>query len=330
MALRIEESFHSGCPKHPSTRERIEAHLGRVREARPGEQAIELHFDVVRRGATSDGTLTLSLAGVSVERKASSKSCADVVAALSMMAAIAIGEETERLSSEPENAPVPADSEATKPSTEQGAETALAGPVESPVPLDFNPPSPAVVTATREQRPGRQNARQVALSFGTSVEVDGNRGALVMPQWFGQVTFPLPLDPTLRIGLARTMGAGADSPLGEATLRWTVLAIAGCANVMRTERLQLGPCLNGELGRLEATRVDPLPANKLFYFWPSLGASGRLAWKVTPALSLDLTIGVRAPLIARELYFNPDREAVVYRTPAIVPFVGAGVVVRAL
>lgn len=324
VALRIEESFHSGCPKSPSTRERIEAHLGQVREAAPGEQAIELRFDVVRRGALSDGTLTLSFAGVSVERKASSKSCADVVAALSMMAAIAIGEETERRAGD-STVKEPETAEPTTPSNNEP----VIGPATTP-PMHTPPPSARETRRTREHRPPRRDLHHVRLSFGTGVEVQGNRGAVVMPSWFGQVTLPVPLDPSLRVGLGRTFGEDASSPRGDATIRWTVLTLAACGTLLRTERLQFGACVTGELGRLEAIRVDPLPANKLFYFWPTAGASGKLTWDVTREFSVDLAMGLRVPLIERELYFNSDRSTAVYQTPAIVPFVGLGAAVRLL
>lgn len=316
LAVRITESFHDGCPKRPSMRERIEAHLGRLREAGPDELAVDLAFDIKRQGAMSHGTLTLSLSGASVERNASAKSCADVVAALSMMAAIALSSDAS------EERIAPPATEPTPPSPGQEA-TAPATP-EAALPFSVRSGH-----ATARQRPS-QYGNHVTLSFGTGIEVDANRGAVLAPSWFAQLTLPTSLTPTLRIGLARTLGERAASAGGEATIRWTELTLMGCVDLLRTEQLRFGPCVNSELGSLEATKVDPLPARKLAYFWPSLGASGRLTWRVVPGFSVDLMVGARAPLIARELFFEPDRESAVYRTPALVPFIGIGFVARVL
>ncbi|OJY18207.1 MAG: hypothetical protein BGO98_31060 [Myxococcales bacterium 68-20] len=316
--VRISESLHQGCPKQPSMRERIKAHLGTIRDARPDELAIEVAFRIERRNALSHGTVTLSLGGVSTERKASSKSCADVVAALSMMAAIAIGEEAERLSSElPEEPPTAVDEPSPLPASSRAAPSSDAHPVQvQPMPSAARPQAKA----------GHVDRLRGAL--GTGIELNGNRELVLMPTGFAQLTFPARFDPVVRVGLARSFRGRASSSRGEVAIRWSVIKLAGCADVLRAEAFRLGSCLVGELGLLEAAKVDPLPAREFSYFWLSLGASAKAAWRLLPGFYIETMVGARVPVTQRELYFNPYTEPLAYKSPLVVPFAAVSLVAQ--
>lgn len=282
---------------------RLETHLGpgRLDRAEADEPAMGLDFRIDRRDGVSHGTLTLVVGGASVERAASSRSCADVVAALSMMAAIAIGEE---------------------------AALAPAAPPEEPRPI----PRPA---ATRNAKPTKEKrasapaprADAVKTSAGAGVEINGNRGAVPMAKWFAQVHFPgAPFQPTVVLGLARSATERIRSPRGAIAVRWSEISVDGCVDLVRAGALGGGPCINVDAGALEATVIAPLPARAFSYLWLSAGASAKIAWRVLPALSVELAAGARVPLVRSELFFEPDTDAVVYRAPVIVPFTAAGFV----
>ena len=312
VAVRISESLHDGCPTTPGMRERLEAHLGHIREAGADEPAIDLAVRVERRDAVSDGTIVLSFAGVSVHRNASSTSCEDVVAALSMMAAIAIGEEAERLSSHPSEEPsVAATTEPPAPASAPGARRPARRVAPPPV-------SPRTV-------PPR---KRVAAGLGAGVELNGNRNAVLMGTWFTQLAFAAPLDPTLRVGVARSMREAISSSRGVVAIRWSELTLAGCADLLREQELRVGPCFNAELGHLEASVVVPRPVVEASYLWLSLGGSARIAWRPLPLFSVEMMVGARAPVLRKELFFEPYAEPVAYRAPAISPFMGLGFVAQ--
>lgn len=308
VAVRISESLHEGCPTTPGMAARLEGHLAHIREARPDEPAIDLAVRVERRGALSHGTLVLSFSGVSVHRDASSTSCEDVVGALSMMAAIAIGEEAERLASH--------------------------GPEEPEVVGSAEPPAPARADETSARtvpRPRRRAApppvvprKRVSASLGAGFEVNGNRNAVLMGTWFAQLALAAPLDPTFRVGVARSMREPIASSRGVVAIRWSELTAAGCVDLLRERQLRVGPCFNAEVGLLEATVVVPRPAVDASYLWLSLGGAGRIAWRPLPALSVEMLLGARAPVLRKELFFEPYAEPVAYRAPALSPFIGLG------
>ena len=307
--VRISEAYHEGCPKTPDMLARLEAHLGanRVEAAGADGHAMDLDIRIERRSGVSHGTLTLIVGGVSVERTASSRACGDVVAALAMMAAIAIGEETAA------PAPAPTDPEPSSPVVRPSSKR----PQKERRPERAKPDKPRA-------SPRRDS---IAPAIGAGIEVNGNRGAVAMPKWFAQVGFPrLPFEPTLVVGLARSARERISSSRGAIAVRWSEIMLAGCADVVRTGALHFGPCVNVEAGALEASVIAPLPVREFSYLWLSAGASAKIAWRVLPALSVEMTGGARASLVRSELFFEQDTSTVVYRAPPIVPFVASGFV----
>lgn len=290
---------------------RLEAHLGadRVERARPGRPATELDIRIERRSEVSHGTLTLVVGGASVARTASSRSCGDVVAALAMMAAIAIGEE--------EAALVPAPDPPERPSS--AVAPAAKVPERPRTPKRRKPEKPPSHAPPRPDR--------IAPAVGAGVEINGNRGAVAMAKWIAQIGFPrLALKPSLVLALARSTREQMSSSRGAIAVRWSEISLAGCADVVRTGALHFGPCVNVNAGSLEATVIAPLPARDFSYLWLSAGASVKISWRLLTALSVEMTGGARAPLVRNELFFEPDKSMVVYRAPLIVPFVATGFV----
>lgn len=321
VAVRVSESSHAGCPKKPGLRERLEAHLGHIRTPAEGEPAIDVAISIKRQESLSVGTLTLSAAGASVQREASSTSCEDVIAALTVMAAISIGEQAERLSHEPSEQ-VSAPPSGEPPSPSRPSDTRPPRP----------PPSPASVGTTQLPAPrpppsdGARPSKRVAVSLGSGVEVNGNRGAVLLGTWFAEVSFPVPFDPTVRLGLARSTREVASIPRGAIAIRWVELTWATCADLYRDQRFRVGPCLNGELGRLEASVVRPLPARDIPSDWISVGGSARMSWRLLPSFSIEMMVGARAPLLRRELFFEPFRQPLAYQAPSVAPFAEIGLV----
>jgi hypothetical protein len=315
VAVRISESLHEGCPTTPGMRERLESHLGHLRQAGPGEPAIDLAVGVERRAGVSRGTLTLSFAGVSVHRNASSTSCEDVIGALSMMAAIAIGEEAERFTSDVTEQP------SVEVTTELPASAST-----SPSSAKAAPPRVQGVSPRPGVPPRGAHGKRLAAAVGAGFEINGNRGAVLVATWFAQLTLPAPFDPALRVGVARSSREAVSSPRGVVAIRWSELTLAGCADLLRERGFRVGPCLNVELGRLEASVVVPRPTLDVSYLWLSLGASAKVAWRPLPRFSVEMMVGVRSPVMRKELFFEPYGDPVAYRAPAISPFMGIGFV----
>ncbi len=293
IAVRISEDLHEGCPSEPSILSRLQAQLESIHEAREGEAAVDLSVHVVRRDGASFGTLVLVVGGATEERAAWSSSCAEVVSALSVMAAIAIGEETVQVT------PVPAHA-AAAPARPHAADALQA---------------PAPVSSLR--------AGHVDVGVGTGLEVNGSNGGMFAANWFASFTLPARFLPTLRIALARSLRERTSSPSGTIAVQWNEARLAVCGDAVLATRLRIGPCVNFELGKLDTIVVAPLPARSSSYLWLTSGAGAKLAWTPVTPLSFELSMGVRVPLQHGNLYFEPG--TVVYAVPSIVPFAGAGV-----
>ncbi|AKU95644.1 hypothetical protein AKJ09_02308 [Labilithrix luteola] len=292
--------------------ERLALHHARVRPALPDEAAVDLVFRIEKHGAVSDGTVVLSAGGVSVDRSASSISCADVITALTMMAAIALEEE---IALEHEVEPPAAEGEEAPraPATGQALTTAKAA-------------RPPAVRTPRVAAVRRARSERLSAAMGAGFEVNGNRGALPLATWFAQLAFPARFEPMLRLGIARSLRERIVSPLGHVSVRWTELTMSNCVDLLRHDVLRIGPCVNVELGRLEASVVAPLPVVSFSYLWLTLGASARATWRLSPSFSIEMMVGARAPVTRTDLYFEPYEDPVAYRAPRVSPFAAVGFV----
>ncbi|MDF2697660.1 MAG: hypothetical protein K0S65_6043, partial [Labilithrix sp.] len=141
------------------------------------------------------------------------------------------------------------------------------------------------------------------------------------------LAFPrAPFEPAVAIGLARSTRERVSSPRGAFALRWSEITAAACADVVRTGTLRVGPCVNVEVGTLDASVIAPLPARDYSYLWLSAGASAKIAWRILPPLSVEMNGGARTPLVRSALFFEPDRDSVIYRAAVVVPFATVGLV----
>ncbi|OJY15112.1 MAG: hypothetical protein BGO98_21910 [Myxococcales bacterium 68-20] len=291
VGVRLSETLHAECPTEPPLFERLKAQLPHAYRASPDEPAFDLGVRIELRDGLSHGTLTLLVGDFSEEREASSSSCGDVLAALTMMAAIIIGEEEAHL-----QAPEP------------------------PKPLRPN-------RAPRKKLPSgpARRGERVSWALGAGGESDGTRGRLMLARWFVQVGFPGALEPALRLGLARSTRTELTSPNGVVSTRWSEVTFASCATMHRRGALRVAPCIELAVGTLQASVNAPPPVRSFSYPWLSAGASATLAWRVVGPLSVEGSVGVRVPFIRDELFFEPDM--VVHRVPLFIPFGAAGIVV---
>lgn len=295
---------------------RVRARLPRVRQAVEGEPAVDVDVRVERRDGVSHGTVALVGGGERAERTASSASCERVLAALAVMAAIGLDERDVPVSPAPAPSPPPApDEDATVPAPTEGEP-----PLVAPLPRTGAGPKTA---PERAAPPALPRPPHFGVAVGTSFEASANRAAVFTPAVFGQLVFPLRFEPSLRLGFARSFRQDAVSARGSAGLDWTVATIAGCGDLVRHAALSAGPCVNAEAGALEAVVVDPLPSRGRTRLWLSAGASARVAWRPLRALSFEVAVGARVPLIRNQLFFEP--LTLVYEAPFVVPFVGTAV-----
>jgi len=145
-----------------------------------------------------------------------------------------------------------------------------------------------------------------------------------MPALFGQITFPIRFEPSLRLGVGRSFRTNTVSAVGTVGLQWDEMILTGCGDLIRTGRFSVSPCVDVEAGILEAIVLEPPPSRVRSADWFSAGVSAHFSWRPLAALSVELFGVARAPVIRNQLLFEP--ATLVYEAPHIVPFVGTAVV----
>jgi hypothetical protein len=298
IAIRTAEELHEGCPRSPSLVERLTARLQRIHEAADDENAVRVEIRVERIGGLSHGRLTLGVGSDRAEREASSPSCEEVVSALAVMAAIGLDE---------------------------GALPAPAGPPTPSVVTPARPPpkAPALVAARPAPSKPRGDAYP-ALSLATAIQSSANRAVILMPALSGEIGFRSVLAPSIRLGVGRSVPESFVTPQGAARVQWTELLLDSCVELFRVETLRAGPCLNAEVGRLDVVVRAPLQYRSQSRWWVTAGGSAKVSWQLHRRFSLELSGGVRVPVIRDRLFFEPS--TVVYEPPAAVPFAGVAFV----
>lgn len=308
IPVRLHEELPASCPREPSTLERLQARLPRVREAGEGERAVDIEVRVDAVGSSNHGTITLVSGGERAQREASSTSCEKVLVALAVMAAIGLDGGEVKVAETPKAA-APDEAKGEGASEPQGAPA---------------PTRPRRRRSKVSPKPASDPAPRFGFALGSGIQGSVNRGIVTIPGVFAQIEFPLRLAPILRVGFGRSFRNDSASARGTVGAQWDVATADACADVATVGRFRVGPCLNVEAGALKAIVIEPLPARIRWAAWSSAGGSARITWKPLSAWSLELLGGVKVPLVRNQLLFEP--AILVYQAPAVVPFVGLAAV----
>ena len=127
--LGVDYTAPDGCPPASSFFSEITARTPRARAARSGERARVLHVKVTRRGEAHVGTLAVEdTTGTGSAREVSGGTCAEVVGALALVAALAVDPHA---SVAPRPPPTPTPTPTPTPATALPA-TATAQPATAP------------------------------------------------------------------------------------------------------------------------------------------------------------------------------------------------------
>lgn len=300
IAVRTFEDLHDGCPRSPTFSERLTARLPRIHEAVDGESAIRVEARVERIGELSHGTLTLGASSERVEREALSPSCEEVISALAVMAAVGL-DEGALAAPAPEERPV--------------------APAEiAPVSPPSSRPARAAARPLSSNRRHRRGDASPAVSLATGIQITANRAAVVLATLSGELGFRSALAPAIRLGVGRSVAENYVTQQGGARVQWSELLLDVCVALFRAGQFRVGPCFDAEVGRLHADVLPPLEFRSQSRWWVTAGGSAKVAWQLHRRFSVELSGGVRVPVVRDRLFFEPD--TLVYEPPPVVPFAG--------
>lgn len=280
-----------GCPAEAAFRAEVERRLA---HAPPRDKAVKVKIRVTLQHGKSVGVLELNGDEAS-RRTVSDPVCSNVVQALTLIVAVALGgDATSRwpqLPTEP------------RPRVRSRARAAS----EGSSPLHVIPTLGVQLTAATPIAPG--------VVFGPSAFA----GA--------RLETPGKLAWALRAAVEHASSGVTSSGLAAARFAWTAARLDGCLSFSPLGPVELNPCFTSHVGVLEAEGVPTstiLHTRSASSLWLSMGVLARLRVLLLPALALEAQGSLEANVRRRQFRFQaPDSE--LYQTPLFGVFTGVGV-----
>jgi hypothetical protein len=284
----------AGCPEAAAFREEFQARTTRAvlseRRERPGRTfTVTLTNEPGRIG----GSLELeSGAGSRATREVSGQTCAEVVSALSLVAALAVD-----------------------------PEASLSGGAGAAVSPGASPPA---VTENRWRVAAGIGVGVVegvlpraAMAPSAFVEVaDSDRS-------------PRLVKPAFRFTLTGAAGGATATPRGSAHFLWGAAAVQACPlRLWVAGTLQGYPCGFGEVGFLAGQGSDVAEPDHRTRRWIAIGALLRLQWSPDERFFIDAEGAIRAPLTRDVFVFDLEERTRVHEVPGLGWTLDAGVGVR--
>jgi hypothetical protein len=281
-SARVDYEAPAACPDGRAFEGQIRARSSRI---------------ALRADAATVIRVIVETAGGPTQQRHVDGSCADVVAALGLIAALALDPMASTSTAPTPTAPA-ADATSAKPEEPKPAPTAPATP----------PPAKGTeraAPASDELPPGAELAKHDwRWSMGAGVGVTG--GVATAPL----VSVPLFVDvaqvsrglvsPAFRLRFER-----ASTDQGGASFTWTAGSLEGCPFALVGGPLRVWPCARVEAGTLSATG-DAAHSKSAARPWLSVGAVARARLSVVGGLFVELEGEAFAPFVRDRFYLEPD------------------------
>jgi hypothetical protein len=302
IAISLDYSAPDGCPDANSFRQQVQARTKRVSFAEPG--ALAWSIKVAETSGGSRGTLRVTREKPSkLERSVKASSCAQVVDALALVAALSVDPD------------------------------ASLGPREKPkpaAPSSAPPPAPSA-PKTRAQRGARADATATKLVLGLTLT--GRSGIAPQLAWaprpFVGLNFRSRGGYTWGLSLSASQARGsATVDLGQADFTWSLGRLELFPVRASFGNWRLEPALFIEAGQLRARGVAVAPAAEVRRPALLAGALGRVSLLAFELLELEVEGGPIAPIVRDRFYLF--ESTTVFRVPPITGYIGAGVGVEFL
>ncbi|MFO0741332.1 MAG: hypothetical protein U0270_35880 [Labilithrix sp.] len=177
----------------------------------------------------------------------------------------------------------------------------------------------------------RARAPRPASGAGLAVEAAALSGLVPSGHVFAEVMLrdrAAIFAPSLRGSFGRSLELDQELAFGSASLSWTVGALDACPlRVHLASNFALHPCAGFTAG-VVSTRAGGgvVNARDPSRPWAALDLHGRLAWEPVGFLAIEMEAGAMAPLYREQFFFLPNFD--VYQAPIIGLFGRAGASVR--
>ncbi|HTA93209.1 MAG TPA: hypothetical protein VK745_26705 [Polyangiaceae bacterium] len=260
-------------------------------------------------------------AGAVATREVAGQTCAGVVSALALVAALTV---------DPLAAESPLATAASQPD---------AAPVAKPSP-DAAPNEARRAPEPRATRDSVEGTPVSAAPMSRLVVAAGLDGGVVM----GLFPQPAPsasvfaeaqlerssaLAPSARLSLSGAASSSVAAPPGSATFRWLAAAFDGCPFELRlANTLRVTPCAFLEVGVLAGSGAGVTTPEVDNRRWVALGGSARLKWLLSESFFVEAQGRLEAPVARDTFVLAVPERVVVYAVPAVLGSLKLGAGIR--
>lgn len=320
--IRVELDAPAVCGTAADFFEAVRRHTDRVAPATGGsdERRLVIRVAPVREGFA--GSLQIvDPAGASAERRMIAADCSELMAALSIVAALAVD-------------PAKADASGAGSAGVDAASSAepVAPPAATPAPAAIPPPPQVMAPPSHAPVPGDEPHHGTSSSavwfIGAEVGLDVLTPTPLLFPTAGldaDVVFRSPsfVQPDVHLAVRRSLDANVTSASGHASFALTTLRIAACPLRLDASRaLSASPCAVLDGGAISAAGHDVQRQQSHLRPWVAAGGEARLIVG-SGALRLALAAGVVAPLVQDTFRFEPTE--VVYEVAGVLPYASISV-----
>jgi hypothetical protein len=315
VPVRIDYRGTERCSDGAEFLRELLARDPRVRTASPEERAPVLVVSVTRgaRQAVHGRLVVEDVDGTSSRRDVDGDGCESVLGALALMAAIAV-DPAAPLRGDDAPGAAPGAAPSSSPGRGDGVEGAR--PVAGASSKDEVSPAGGIAP----------EAGRSSLHFGVTGGASATMGTAPTVAWMIPVSAEIgwgletSVSPLVRAGFEHADSGEDAATGGDARFVLNAGTLDLCASFPVTRAVSLLPCLHAEGGTLLAAGSDIQPARSDTRPWLGLGAVGAVRYLVRSPVFVELSFGVRLPLVRDRFFFEPDTT--VFQPPVAAGFAG--------
>lgn len=297
--IRLEYVADPGCPSAEDFKRMVFQRTHSARPAHPEEVARLFTVTLQREQHWVRGSLTVREGEQSLVRQVNGRECTELASVLALATALAIDPSAELLPPS-DTTTAPAAAASAPPSVPAASSTpAPAAPPAGAEPLPYDPP---------DALPSDTSETVVEFGLGPRVEWAATPYAALGPsiavEWGAE-------EATWRfaIGASALFTAAKEVATARADFRILTASLSACRLAIRWQSVQLGPCLQADLGDLYATASDIPFRQSTHRFWSTLGVHLELLVELADGWNLGLDAGPHLVLTRYRFQFNePDTD----------------------
>jgi len=315
--IRIEYEADPSCPSRDELIAKVRAYTSRWSLAEDGERARKFRIELLPRDGRVVGVLGITEPAegpdTSAPRTISGPDCETVARGMAIAVAVAIDPSallSERTHGSREPEPTPPAAPAPPPSPAAPRERPRPPPSEAPAPPPF-----FAFEARAELTSSVVVGMLPVLAAAFEVEPFAAMRSDRVPRW---------LRPSVAIGVRQSLSRRIERSTVTTEFEWTagVLRLCPARFLFARDRLEVTPCVEGDLGVLRAHATGSSDARSTAKLWIDAGASVRATWSIGDGWFVSGAASALVPVSRNR--FELSTGALVSRAPTVGVMLGLG------